>query len=555
MNDLWFFIKKLAEYKKNLFLGLLLTIILTAASISLLTLSGWFIAAAGFAGLTAITASQFNYFLPAGSIRFLALIRIASRYGDRVINHDYTFKILTTLRVWFYQSLIPLTPTHLFTYRSGDLQNQFINDIETLNHLYLRVASPLFIAIITLFGVCFFIHFYSIKLAYYLLIIFILTLTLLPLLTVKISIRAGKQIAIATSELRTHTIDSVQGLTDIILNLPKHQWTQSMEQANARLLRAQAQLAKLKGCILALMTGLSVISILATLSVGMPLIQHKILSGPILAMMILCIIAAFEQITALPLSLIHLGKTTESARRLLKTAKTIPLITFPLQSITPISNHPSITMKNITFHYPNNPLYIFKHFSLQVPFGSTIALTGPSGIGKSTLLQLIARIWDPNNGDIMLDRAALTSISDNDLRNNVTLVTQRVHIFNNSIRDNLTLMNEAITDDKIMETLYIFDLDTLIVNLPNGLNTQMGEFGKHFSGGQIRRFALARALLHDAPIQLWDEPTTGLNDDLIEKMWGRLTQTLQNKTVIIATHHPLLLKKIKQKIDLSAYQT
>src|SRR3990167_8985901 len=103
MKPLLFFIKKLSNYKNELFVGIVLSMILASASIALLTLSGWFISSAAFAGLTAASASAFNYFIPASCIRFFALLRILSRYADRVVNHDFTFKILSSLRVWFYE--------------------------------------------------------------------------------------------------------------------------------------------------------------------------------------------------------------------------------------------------------------------------------------------------------------------------------------------------------------------------------------------------------------------------------------------------------------------
>lgn len=552
MKNLWFFIKQLKTYKINLLVGILLSLILTAASITLFSLSGWFITAAGFAGLSATLANQFNYFLPAGSIRFLALIRIASRYADRVINHDYTFKILTTLRTWFYQSLIPLSPTHLYTFRSGDIQNQFINDIETLDHLYLRVVSPLLVALMTLLGICIFIHFYSKSLTCVLFITTLLVIIPLPLLIGKLSLSIGESIVSATARLRTQALDSIQGLTEIILNKPKNQWTTHLTHENHLLLKAQGKLASLKGFVLGIISLISGLSLLFTLMIGLPLVQTHHLTSAQLAMILLCVIAAFEQLTPLPLALLGLGKTSHAAKRILKTTQSPPAIEFPSSSICTISDTPDIQIENLSFHYPKNPTWIIKNLNVNIPFKETIAVTGTSGVGKSTLLQLIARVFEPTRGRILLNGHDISSFSVADYRKQITLVNQRVHIFNSSIRNNVTLMNNTFDDQRIMEVLSLLKLDTLIAELPNGLNTQMGNFGKQFSGGQIRRFALARALLYDAPIQLWDEPTTGLNNTLIEEIWDNLIPILKSKTVIIASHHPTLLKKIPNQIALTA---
>ena len=125
--------------KKWLAIGLLLSLFTAFAVIGLLSLAGWFIAASAIAGLTTASAYAFNYILPATGVRFFALTRIASRYGERVISHDTTFKILAKLRVNFYQKIEPLAPAYLLKYRAGDLLSRVITDIDTLDNLYLKV--------------------------------------------------------------------------------------------------------------------------------------------------------------------------------------------------------------------------------------------------------------------------------------------------------------------------------------------------------------------------------------------------------------------------------
>src|SRR3990167_1385322 len=207
MNSLLFFIKKLTAYKRELLVGILLSITLAASAIALLTLSGWFISAAAFAGLTIISASVFNYFIPASLIRLLAFILILSRYGDRVVNHDFTFRILSNLRVWFYKKLIPLAPAHLLSHRSGDLLNRIVNDIDTLDHLYLNVLSPLIVALFLLISITLFTAYFTIHLALIIFIMLCIALTLIPVITFTKSKKMGKQIQDTTAQLRIQTVD------------------------------------------------------------------------------------------------------------------------------------------------------------------------------------------------------------------------------------------------------------------------------------------------------------------------------------------------------------
>ncbi|HLD84332.1 MAG TPA: ATP-binding cassette domain-containing protein, partial [Coxiellaceae bacterium] len=136
-----------------------------------------------------------------------------------------------------------------------------------------------------------------------------------------------------------------------------------------------------------------------------------------------------------------------------------------------------------------------------------------------------------------IDDKNLQSFSENHLRQTLSFVTQQLHIFNASVRDNLTLMRTDISDDACNDVLKRMQLDV-------NLDDPMGEFGKYFSGGQCRRIAIARALLYNTPILLLDEPTTGLEDGLFEKIWENCEDRLMQKTVVIATHNQAVLDRM-----------
>ena len=163
MKDLWFFLKLFHPHTLWLVGGILLSLLTALASIALLTLSGWFISASAIAGLAALdgNALAFNFMLPAAQIRALAITRTLGRYGERLVTHEATFRVLAGIRSWFFQQLIPLVPGRLSVIRSGDLLSRMTADIDALDALYLRLVAPAVVAIIGVTAVTVFLAFYA----------------------------------------------------------------------------------------------------------------------------------------------------------------------------------------------------------------------------------------------------------------------------------------------------------------------------------------------------------------------------------------------------------
>ncbi len=539
MSSLWFFIKQLSTYRRQLLIGFLLSLALAASSIALLALSGWFISAAAFAGISLIAAASFNYFIPAAMIRLLAFIRILSRYADRVINHDFTFKILTQLRVWFYNKLIPLAPACLLSRQSGDLLNGIVNDIDTLDHLYLNTLSPLCVALFIATTLSLFIAYFSIDLAILIFTLICVSLVIISIIILKQSKKIGFDIQEALAQLRIQTIDFLQGFVDILLFVKKENRLSNLFISHDKLMRAQEKFAYLKGFAAGSVQFISGLTVWLVLIMGIPLVRNNTIDGAELAMIVLLIIAAYEQLMSLPFAFLSLGKTLRAAERILEMTHEKPAVIF--SDRTNSINTYDIVFKNITFFYPERKKPVLKNFDLCIPTGTHLGIMGRSGSGKTTLAHLLTRIWDPASGEITLNGINLKNFSESELRKMITLVTQHTHIFNASVRDNITLMDNTIPDDAIFAVLKKVDLALHVHSLPQGLNTLMGEFGKNFSGGQIRRISIARALLKNTPILILDEPSAGLDDALMQRIWKNCENDFQNKTMIVITHDEKLL--------------
>ena len=180
--------------------------------------------------------------------------------------------------------------------------------------------------------------------------------------------------------------------------------------------------------------------------------------------------------------------------------------------------------------------------NLAIPAGQKVAIVGQTGSGKSTLLQLLNRFWDVQTGSIQIAEQPITDWSESQLRNTISVVSQRVDILNGTLRDNLLMASPDGTDEHLQETLSKVGLSKLINE--QGLDSWLGDGGRQLSGGEKRRVGIARALLHDGPILLLDEPTEGLDKQTEHQIMQLFNQHFENKTVVFITHRLVDLDKM-----------
>ena len=194
-----------------------------------------------------------------------------------------------------------------------------------------------------------------------------------------------------------------------------------------------------------------------------------------------------------------------------------------------------IEFKNVTFAYPNEEA-ILKGFNLKIEPNKKIAIVGKSGQGKSTLFNLITRIFDPNDGEITLDGVNIKNLSEESLRKNISIIRQEPFIFNRTIKNNFKLVNKKISLEKIKEYSKIAYLDNYINSLPEKYNTKLGEGGINLSGGQKQRLSIARCLTKDSKVILFDEATSALDNNSQEYIKKAIDNLAKNHTVVIVAH-------------------
>ncbi|HBW4585388.1 TPA: cysteine/glutathione ABC transporter ATP-binding protein/permease CydC [Klebsiella aerogenes] len=536
----------LALYKRHkwlLTLGVVLAIVTLLASIGLLTLSGWFLSASAVVGVAGIYS--FNYMLPAAGVRGAAIIRTAGRYFERLVSHDATFRVLQHLRVATFSKLLPLSPAGLARFRQGELLNRIVADVDTLDHLYLRVISPLVGALVVILVVTIGLSVLDVTLALTLGGIMLATLLLLPPLFYRAGKPTGEQITQLRGQYRQQLTSWLQGQAELMLFNASDRYRKQMEKTEQRwqeAQRRQAELTALSQALMLLIGGIAVIAMLWMASEG---VGGNSQPGALIALFVFCALAAFEALAPVTGAFQHLGQVIASARRITQITEQQPEVTFSQQAPQSFSQV-ALTLNEVTFSYPQQSAPALKDISLQVAAGEHIAILGRTGCGKSTLLQLLTRAWDPTNGQIQLNGQPLSELSETTLRQTMSVVPQRVHLFSATLRDNLLLAAPQASDARLADILERVGLEKLLED--SGLNSWLGEGGRQLSGGELRRLAIARALLHDAPLMLLDEPTEGLDATTESQILDLLSEVMSDKTVLMVTHRLRGLARFNQII-------
>lgn len=531
MRDLLPYLKLYKKHWFGLSLGMLLAFATLSASIGLLTLSGWFISASAVAGLT-IARETFNYMLPGGGVRGLAMSRTAGRWGERVVSHNATFKLLTDLRIFFFKKLAPLIPGRISNLRDADLLNRLVADVDAMDHVYLRLVSPVTVGVFGIFFLTLFLMWFDTSLGLILGSILLIMLLIWPVLFYKLGKCNGGELTQNKADLRVTTLDWIEGYSELTLFGAEERYRNAILETQQKLMANQfvnANLTGMASAALMLFNGLTLVLMLWLAADGV----GGNAPDPFIALMAFATMASFELLMPIAGAFQHLGQTLSSARRLNEVILSEPEVQFAEEKLD-INKPLDITFSNVTFNYPDSERSVLNAVDLTIPATNKVAIVGQTGSGKSTLIQLLTRYWDPKKGYISIAGIELTQWNESQLRESISVVSQRVDILNGSLRDNLLIAKPDANDEHLANILKDVGLEKLLEN--DGLNSWLGDGGRQLSGGEKRRVGIARAILHDAPILLLDEPTEGLDKQTEQSIMALFEKHFEGKTVIFITH-------------------
>lgn len=445
-------------------------------------------------------------------VRFFGFSRALLRYGERLSSHDLAFRTLTDLRARFFERLIPLVPAGLDSSRRADLMSRFVGDVDRLQDVYLRALSPPLVAMFCS-AVC-------VALASVILPVAGLALALMlllggiaaPGLTRWSARNAGRRQSRAKGRLAGDLYEIASGGAEIAVAGREADWLERTEADDAELVSLQRSDAMSGGLAEGLGTTLAVGAAVAVTAASIPAVVSGELNGVLLAALALLSLGAFEAITPLSQAATVIDATDEAAGRIEEvTERPVPIIDPAVPALVPAGG--PIRLEAVSFRYPDGEGLLLDGADLELRPGEAVALTGPSGIGKSTLAELLVRFRDPEDGRITIGGSDLRDLAQEDLRDAIRLAPQDAYMFNTTIAENVKLGQPEADRERIFEALCEAGLEDWINALPDGIDSLVGEEGSKISGGQRQRIAAARVFLSRARFLTFDEPTAHLDPE------------------------------------------
>ncbi|MBK7229146.1 MAG: thiol reductant ABC exporter subunit CydC [Ignavibacteriales bacterium] len=516
------------EYKFWMLLAALLGFFTVGSGIGLMMTSSYLIAKA------TMQTPIYQLQVAIVGVRFFGISRGIFRYLERYISHNVTFKLLAKFRVWFFKSLIPIVPSKTIDFSSGDLLSRSIEDIESIEHVFVRVISPPFIFVATsllMFGL---LSIFSLTYSLIFIFMFFTSAIGIPLLTFLLSNKTSKTITTLKSNLKEFSIDNLQGISELIFYNQKDKWINDFDVLNNKLIKAQTRMNNIQSLHESL-TGLMMnLTVIIMLFAAIPDVTSGILEGVYLSVISIGIMASFEAVAQIPQAFQYLGKSTEAGKRLFEITETTNQSPYQ-NTVTEFSSDYNLRLDNISFSY-NNKTNALSNISFSVNPGEKVAIVGASGAGKSTLVNILTKLWDYNSGDIFLGSLNYKNISDDRIRNIISVVPQKVHLFTGTIKENLLVAKPDATDEELILTLSEVNLNTFVNDLPEKLNANIGELGKKLSGGESKRLTIARALLKDSQIIIFDEINSHVDNLTEKKILETISKIKTDKSILFITH-------------------
>ncbi len=520
----------ITPHKIELSWATLLGVLTVASNIGLLATSGYLIASAALRPSTVLLL-----WVPIVGVRFFGIARAVFRYGERYFSHDLTFRILSNIRVWFYDRLEPLAPARLNAFQSGDVLSSAVSDVDTMQDFYLRSVAPTLIAVLVMVIVYGLLSIFDYRLGLIQVLILLVSGVGIPALTYWLGNRLGTEIVKIRSEFSADLVDSIQGMSDILAFSQEQNVIERLSGRQRMLVNKQMKMASIGGLTGGLMTFFNHFSMWILLLIAIPLVQMGKISGVDLTVIAQTALASFEAILPLPIAFQYLGRSFASMRHLLNMIDAKPAVTNGDMHLGEQTS-PELVINHLSFHYDSDRAPVIKDISFTVPYGTHIAIVGPSGAGKSSIVQILSKFYDYDSGSVRLGDIELRSLSTESAHQQIAVAPQSPHLFNTSVKENLQLANPDAPFEEIQNACAVALADDFVQKLPEKYDTFVGEQGYKLSGGERQRLAIARAILANTAISIFDEPTSGLDALTEEQLLHSVHRALENKSMIWITH-------------------
>ena len=467
----------------------------------------------------------------------------ASYFGS-YLAYKVGHRMIADIRQDLYTKIVNLPLSFFTSGKTGETISRLTGDVNNLSELITNGVTNLFSDLLTIIGVTIIMFIMNVKLA-------AIVLLIVPVIFFGITYigkfmrKAYGYIRETSGKMNAKVEENLAGIRVVKAMSLESEHMESFEKINMEAFKAQIKASGATALIFPFMSFTSAISTALTVLFG----GLMIINGE--AGVTVGVIMAFISYTNrffIPLRDIsqvygvyqNAAASSERIYEYLQLPITITSPTNPIKLNLPVKG--DIEFKNVTFGYDERQ-NIIEDFNLHLPHGQITAVVGATGAGKSTLIRLIPRLYDVKAGAVMIDGVNVCDMALSDVHNNVMLVSQEVFLFDDTIRENIRYGKLNASDEEVEKAARIANVDSFIMNLPNGYDTQVGESGSHLSGGQKQLIAFARAVLADRPILILDEATSAVDANTETSIQKALDHLMKNRSVLIVAHRFTTLRR------------
>ncbi|MGA5640778.1 thiol reductant ABC exporter subunit CydD [Streptomyces cinereoruber] len=537
------------ELKGRMALALLLGSLALGSAVGLMAVSGWLISRASE------QPPVLHLMMAVTATRAFGIGRAVFRYAERLVSHDAVLRMLADLRVSVYRRLERIAPAGLRRTRRGDLLARLVQDVDALQDYWLRWLLPAGAALVVGVGAVGFTAWLLPEAGAVLAVGLLVAGIAVPAAGGALARRAERRLAPARGSLATAVADLLRGCAELTVAgalRSRIERTREADRDLTGIASRQAAATALGAGLSALACGLTVA---AAALVGVQAVRDGRLDGVSLAVVVLTPLAAFEAVTGLPLAVQYRQRVKHSADRVFEVLDApVPVHEPRTPAAPPVGPFP-LELSGVSARYAGQERPALTGFGLTLEAGRRVAVVGASGSGKTTLAQVLLRFLDVEHGMYRLGGVPARELEGDAVRRLVGLCAQDAHLFDSSVRENLRLAEVGADDGELREALRRARLLDWVDELPEGLDTLVGEHGARLSGGQRQRLALARALLADFPVLVLDEPAEHLDLATADALTDDLLRATEGRTTVLITHRLHGLDAVDEVLVLDGGRT
>jgi ATP-binding cassette subfamily B protein len=529
MNLLWRIAKEAKKYRGLLSIGAVATLLLSAVNLTAPRLL------ARMTGIVQRGITDMNDILRLVFILLaLYLLRIAFRFLGNYMPHKAAWNLVCDLRMVVYNRIQSFSISFFHRRQTGDLMSRVVNDTATFEQLYAHVIPETITNATTLIGVMTILFFINPTLA-------LLTCIPVPFILASAWVMMKKvrpkfrQMQQSQAGLNSQLQDNISGMREIQAFGQQERESGRVEEKAGEFTRAMLSALKISAIFHPSVEFLTALGTVIVVGFGGFLAFQAKLDAEEIVAFLLYLALFYAPITGLAQLLENAQHSLAGAERVLEILDTASEVTDKAGAVElpPVKGH--IRFENVSFRYLEEAP-VLEDINFEVSPGQTLALVGPTGVGKTTIIQLAARFYDPVAGTVTIDGHDLRDVTQNSLRNQISMVLQDTFLFNGTIAENIAYAKPTASLAEIEEAARIAGVYEDIMDMPGKFDTQTGERGVRLSGGQKQRISIARAILRDAPVLILDEATASVDMQTEAQIQEALARMRKNRTIIAIAH-------------------